>query len=86
MVASEKFSLKFQAADCKYTTKYVFSKIFAKFTGKHECWSLIFNKVADLRCIILLKKRLQHRHFPVNFAKFIDHLHMNAPEKYRQNS
>ena len=41
----------------------VFSETFAKFTGKHQCWSLIFNKVADLRCKILLKKRLQHRHF-----------------------
>ena len=35
----------------------------AKFTGKHLCQSLFFNKVAALR----------HRHgyFPVNFAKFL---------------
>ena len=32
---------------------------FAKFTGKHLCQSLYFNKVASLRC------------FPVNFAKFL---------------
>ena len=43
---------------------------FAKFTGKHLCQGLIFNKVADLR----------HRCFPVNFAKslrtpfFTEHL------------
>ena len=38
-------------------------KIFAKFTGKHLCQSLFFNKVADLR--------LWHRFFPMNFAKFL---------------
>ena len=38
---------------------------FTKFTGKHLCRSLFFNKVATL-----LKKRLWHRCFPVNFAKF----------------
>ena len=54
----------------------VFCKIgvlrnFAKFTGKHPCQSLLFNKVADLRPATLLKKRLWHRCFPVNFAKFL---------------
>ena len=34
----------------------------AKFTEKHLCQSLFFNKV---------KKRLWHRCFPVNFAKFL---------------
>ena len=38
---------------------------FAKFTGKHLCQSLFLNKVAGL-----LKKRLWHRYFPVNFVKF----------------
>ena len=42
---------------------------FAKFTGKHLCRSLFF-KVAGLRPATLLKKRLWHRCFPVNFAKF----------------
>ena len=37
---------------------------FAKFTGKHLYQSLFFNKAAGL------KKRLWHRWFPVNFAKF----------------
>ena len=44
---------------------------FAKFTGKHLCQSLFFNKVAELRPATLLKKRLWHRCFPVNFAKFL---------------
>ena len=44
---------------------------FPKFTGKHLCQSLFFNKVAGLRPATLLKKRLWHRCFPVNFAKFL---------------
>ena len=43
---------------------------FAKFTGKHLFQSLFFKKVADLRPSSLLKKRLWHMCFPVNFAKF----------------
>ena len=31
----------------------------------------LFNKVADLRSATLLKKRLWHRCFPVNFVKFL---------------
>ena len=44
---------------------------FTKFTGKHQCQSLFFNKVAALRPATLLKKRLWHWCFPVNFAKFL---------------
>ena len=44
---------------------------FAKFTGKHLCQSLFFNKVAGLRPATLLKKSLWHRCFPVNFVNFL---------------
>ena len=44
---------------------------FTKFTVKHMCQSLFFNKVAGLRPATLLKKRLWHRCFPVNFVKFL---------------
>ena len=44
---------------------------FVKFTGKHLCQSFFFNKVAGLRPATLLKKRLWHRCFPVNFARFL---------------
>ena len=44
---------------------------FAKFTGKHLCQSLFFNKVADLRPETLLKKRLWHRCFSVKIAKYL---------------
>ena len=41
---------------------------FAKF---NLCLSLFFNKVAGLRSASLLKKKLWHTCFPVNFAKFL---------------
>ena len=46
-------------------------KNFTKFTGKHLCESLFFNKVAGLRPVTLLKKRLWHRFFPMDFVKFL---------------
>ena len=30
----------------------------------------VFNKVADLNVYNFIKKKLQHRYFPVNIAKF----------------
>ena len=42
---------------------------FAKFTRKHLCQSLFIDKVAGPRSSTLLKNRLWHRCFPVNFAK-----------------
>ena len=44
---------------------------FAKITGKHLCQSLFLNKVAGLSPATLLKGRLWHRRFPVNFAEFV---------------
>ena len=44
---------------------------FPKFTGKDLCQSIFFNKVTGLRPATLLKKRLWHRCFPVNFEKFL---------------
>ena len=44
---------------------------FTKFTGKHLCQILFFNKVADLRPATLLKKRLWHNCFAVNFVRFL---------------
>ena len=44
-------------------------KNFVKFTGKHLCQRLFFNKVAGPA--MLLKKGLWHRCSPVNFTKFL---------------
>ena len=54
-------------------------KNFAKLTEKHLHWSVFFNQVAGVSFLIKLqasgwnyiKKRLQHRCFPLNFAKFL---------------
>ena len=54
-------------------------KNFAKFSEKHLWQNLFFNKVAGLRIhqskygrpATLLKKRIWHRCFPANFAKFL---------------
>ena len=51
--------------------KKVVLRNFAKCTGKHLCQSLFFNKVAGLRLATLLKKRVWHRCYPVNFMKFL---------------
>ena len=45
--------------------KKVALRNFSKFTGKHLYQSLFFNNLT------LLKKRLRHRCFPVNFEKFL---------------
>ena len=45
-------------------------EIVSKFTGKHLCQSRLFKKVTGLRPATLLKKRLWHKRFPVNFARF----------------
>ena len=42
-----------------------------KSTGKQLCQSLFFSKVTGLWPATLVKKRLWHRCFPVNFKKFL---------------
>ena len=54
----------------RFSVKVVF-KNFAKFTGKHLCQSLFFDKVAGLRPATLLKMKIWHRCFPVNFLNFL---------------
>ena len=71
-----KHTLKSEITHYKTSQPEVFCKKdvlrnFAKFTRKHLCPSLFFNKVAGLRPATLLKKRLWHRCFPVNFVKFL---------------
>ena len=43
----------------------------AKFVGKRLCRNFFFNIAAGLRTATLLKKRVRHRFFPVNFLKFL---------------
>ena len=55
----------------KVFCKKVALKNFAKFTAKHLCQSLFFNKATGVMPATLLKKRLWHRCFPVNIEKFL---------------
>ena len=55
----------------KYSMKKVILKNFSKFTGKHLCQNLFFNKFAGLKPAALFKKRLWERCFSVNFEKFL---------------
>ena len=60
-------SLLVQARHYRSSLSQMFFKIdvlkdSADFTGKHQCWSLACN---------FIKKRLQHRCFPVKFANFL---------------
>ena len=45
-------------------------KNFEKFSGRHQCRCLSFNKVARLRSSTLLKNRQRHRYFHLILAKF----------------
>ena len=55
------FQLFSEAATAGVLQKRGVLRNFTKFTGKHLCQSLFFNKVAGL----------WHRCFPVNFVKFL---------------
>ena len=46
-------------------------KTFANFTLKHLWWSFFLIKLQFRRLAILFKKKLLHRCFPVNIAKFL---------------
>ena len=53
------------------SVKSGFLRNFAKFTGKHLCKRLFFDKVVGLRSATLLKKSLWHRHFHMTSAQFL---------------
>ena len=67
IVFTELYNTEAVAQRCS-VRKGVFRNI-TKFTGKHLCQSLFFNKVAGLRAAIWLKKKLWLTCFPVIFAK-----------------
>ena len=48
----------FTSSHRRCSAKKGFLRNFAKFTGKHLCQNLFFNKAAGLRPVILLKKSL----------------------------
>ena len=67
----------FWSSPRRYSRKKAFLKNFAKFTGKDLCHNFV-------------KKRLWHRSFPVNFAKFLrtlfkEHLRLTAFVYFQTN-
>ena len=46
-------------------------EVFCKFYRKTSMLESVFNKVAGLKASNIIKNRLQHRCFPVKFAKFL---------------
>ena len=65
-----------QIKNSKRHNEQVFNKTavlknFAIFTEKQLCWNLFLNKNAGLQSWNFIKRRLQHRFFPVNIAKFL---------------
>ena len=67
-IYDETFLRKSEAATRNRSIQKGVLKNFTKFPGKHLCKSLFFNKTVGLRSATLLKKRLWHRCFPVNFV------------------
>ena len=61
----------FRSSHWRCSMKKGVLKHFEKFIGKRLCQTLFFNEVANMRPATLLKKILQHKCFPVNFAKLI---------------
>ena len=54
----------------KASVKKMFVKISQDLVENNSARVFFFNKSAGLRPATLLKKRLWHRYFPVNFVKF----------------
>ena len=65
------WSINHRSIHRRYSVTNGVLKNIVKFTGKHVCKSLFLNKFAGRKPATLLKKRLWHRCFPVNFAKFL---------------
>ena len=62
-----KCELNVRSSHWSCSAKKSVPKNFANFTGKHLCWGLLLLKPSGLQ---FYKGCLQHRHFPVEFAKF----------------
>ena len=71
LISSLKLATKNRSSHRRCSARKGVLRNFALFTGKHQCQRLFFNKVAGLRPVTLAKKRLWHRCFSANFAKFL---------------
>ena len=58
--------------------------VLKNFGKKDLCFSLFLNKVADLQTCNFIKKRFQHRSFPVNIVKLLRTPESTASELLRE--
>ena len=65
------FVCLYRSSHQRLSIKTVFLKISQNLQENTCASASFFNNVAGLRSATLLKKRLWHRCFPVNFAKFL---------------
>ena len=63
--------LKYRSSHRRCSVRKCVVTNFTKFTGNHLCQGLYFKKVAGFRPATLFKKRVWHRYFPANIAKFL---------------
>ena len=75
------FSTNYRRSHQRCSMKKSFLRNFTKFTGKHLCQSLFFNKIAALRPATLLKKRLWHRCFLWILRSFEERLFYRTPQE-----
>ena len=76
-----------EAAVYRYSAKYMFLKIFAKFTETYLCQSFFFTKVADLQPTTLTNKETPAQVFfcVLKNIYFIEHLRTTLSENYNKN-
>ena len=73
-----KHKLKVRSSHWNSSVKKNVLRNFASFTGKQLCWSLS-NRVADLEVCSFIRKRPQHKCFPVEFTKFLRTPNLKSP-------
>ena len=49
----------------------LWKKVFLEISQENTCVGVFFNKVVGVKACNFIKKALQHRCFPVKFAKFL---------------
>ena len=67
----DSFIATFRSSHQKCSVRKDVLRNFTNFTAKHLCQSLFVNKAAGLTPATLLKKRLWHRCFSMNFVTFL---------------
>ena len=71
LIISESKNVYSRSSRSEVLCKIVIQRNFEKFTGKHLNGSLLYNIIEGVRSAAILRNRLRHRCFPLNFAEFL---------------